>query len=238
MVLMTTTQSPLGFSLSGTLYRGREGWTLPLDEEICYLTTTISSILISSFDIPITPTLTMAIIVTGCQRSGTTITAHILANRRDYVLFEDEYWSPNLDDILLLKQNISKGIDNVVIQSPAALQNFHSIHHLIPSLHWVGVKRDKEEIISSMKRIKWMQDLYPDYIPYYLHHIRYMNNLWGLLKQLLPKENWTEVKYPDELSDYPEFIQPDLRKDFYSKQIKLNTPKGPKYWTQNPTHDT
>ena len=41
------------------VYRGREGWTQPLDEEICYLTTTISSILISSFDIPITPTLTM-----------------------------------------------------------------------------------------------------------------------------------------------------------------------------------
>ena len=41
------------------VYRGREGWTQPLDEEICYLTTTISSILISSFDIPITPTLIM-----------------------------------------------------------------------------------------------------------------------------------------------------------------------------------
>ena len=59
MVLMTTTQSPLGFSLVPHVYRGREGWTLPLDEEICYLTTTISSILISSFDIPITLSLTM-----------------------------------------------------------------------------------------------------------------------------------------------------------------------------------
>ncbi len=59
MVLMTTTQSPLGFSLVPHLYRGREGWTLPLDEEICYLTTTISSILISSFDIPIPLSLTM-----------------------------------------------------------------------------------------------------------------------------------------------------------------------------------
>ena len=180
----------------------------------------------------------MAIIVTGCQRSGSNITAHILANRRDYLILEDHQWSPTLDDILLLRENICTGKDNIVVQSPAALPLFHSIHHLIPSLHWVGVKRDKEEIISSMKRIKWMQDIYPNYIPYYLHHIRYMNHLWGLLKQLLPKENWTEVKYPDELSDYPEFIEPDLRKDFYSKQTRLDTPKGPKYWTQDPVYDT
>ena len=57
--MMGTLQSPLGFNPMTDVYRGREGWTQPLDEEICYLTTTISSILISSFDIPITLPLTM-----------------------------------------------------------------------------------------------------------------------------------------------------------------------------------
>ena len=57
-----------------------------------------------------------------------------------------------------------------------------------------------------------------------------MNAQWGLLKQLLPKDNWTEVRYPDELKDYPEFIPQNLRKDFTIKQHRLNEPKGSKYW--------
>ena len=57
-----------------------------------------------------------------------------------------------------------------------------------------------------------------------------MNAQWGLLKQLLPLDNWTEVKYPDELKDYPEFIPKNLRKDFTIKQYRLNEPKGSKYW--------
>ena len=57
-----------------------------------------------------------------------------------------------------------------------------------------------------------------------------MNSQWGLLKQLLPPDNWTEVRYPDELKDYPEFIPQNLRKDFTVKQHRLNEPKGSKYW--------
>ena len=52
----------------------------------------------------------------------------------------------------------------------------------------------------------------------------------GLLKQLLPPDNWTEVQYPQELKDYPQFIPKNLRKDFTIKQHRLNEPKGSKYW--------
>ena len=175
----------------------------------------------------------MTIIVTGCQRSGTTIASHILANSKQYLVVEDDQWIPNQEGIFKLKSLIDSGRDKLVIQSPSALYNFHFIHHLLPDIHWVGVKRDKNKILSSMKRVKWMQDVYPDYITFYNHHIRYMNHLWGLLKQLLPQDNWTEVQYPKELQHYPEFISDNLRSDFTSKQTKLNTPKGPRYWTQD-----
>ena len=170
------------------------------------------------------------IIVTGCQRSGTTITAHILGNAKQYIVLEDTDWLPHPQHVKTLKDLVDSGRNRLVIQSPAALNYFHYIHHLIPSIHWVGCKRDKSEIISSMKRVKWMQDDYPDYLPFYKDHIRFMNAQWGLLKQLLPRDNWTEVKYPDELQDYPEFIPKNLRKNFTVKQHRLNEPKGSKYW--------
>jgi len=175
----------------------------------------------------------MTIIVTGCQRSGTTITSHILADAKQYLVVEDDQWEPTPQGVATLKDLINSGRDNLVIQSPLALYNFHFIHHSIPNLHWVGVKRDKNEILSSMKRVKWMQDAFPDYIPFYNHHIRYMNNLWGLLKQLLPKDSWTEVQYPQELQHYPQFVPSNLRSDFTIKQTKLNVPKGTKYWTDD-----
>ena len=170
------------------------------------------------------------IIVTGCQRSGTTIAAHILGNSKQYIVLEDTDWEPTPQHVKTLKDLIDSGRDRLVIQSPTALYNFHFIHHMIPQIHWVGCKRDKNEILSSMERVKWMQDLYPDYLNFYKDHIRYMNAQWGLLKQLLPKDNWTAVRYPDELKDYPEFIPQNLRKDFTIKQHRLNEPKGSKYW--------
>ena len=170
------------------------------------------------------------IIVTGCQRSGTTITAHILGNAKQYIVLEDTDWSPTPEHVQTLKELVYTGRNRLVIQSPTALYNFHFIHHMIPQIHWVGCKRDKNEILSSMKRVKWVQDMYPDPLPFYKDHIRFMNSQWGLLKQLLPQDNWTEVKYPQELKDYPEFIPKNLRKDFTIKQYRLNEPKGSKYW--------
>ena len=170
------------------------------------------------------------VIVTGCQRSGTTITAHILGESKGYIVLEDQDWMPTLDHVHTLKELVDSGRTRLVIQSPTALNCFHYIHHLIPSLHWVGVKRSKQSIIASMKRIKWMQNDYPDYLPFYNDHIRFMNAQWGLLKQLLPEDNWTEVKYPQELQQYEQFIPKNQRKDFTVKQHRLNEPKGPRFW--------
>jgi len=170
------------------------------------------------------------IIVTGCQRSGTTIISHILGNAKQFIVWEDSEWLPTSQHVKTLKELVDTGRDRLVIQSPTALNCFHYIHHMIPSLHWVGCKRDKNDILTSMERVKWMQDDYPDFLPFYKDHIRFMNSQWGLLKQLLPKDNWTEVQYPTEIQQFPEYIPPELRKDFTIKQHRLNEPKGSKYW--------
>ena len=172
------------------------------------------------------------IIVTGCQRSGTTIAAYILAKSKQYKLFEEEDWLRSEYSIKDLRSFIDGDRLKFVIQSPTALHCFHQIHHLIPEIQFVGVKRPKDEIIASMKRIKWLQDDYKDYLPFYNDHIRIMNSQWGLLKQLLPPEDWVEVNY-SELAKYPDFIPQNQRINFTSKQIKLNQPKGPKYWLNN-----
>ena len=171
----------------------------------------------------------MTIIVTGCQRSGTTIASHILANAKQYVVLEDSDWMPSSAGLKSLRELLESGRDRLVIQSPAALNNFHFIYHMLPQIQWIGVKRDKNEIIASMKRVKWMQDDYPDYLPFYKDHIRFMNTQLGLLKQLIPETNYTEVNF-SELKEYPEFIPKNQRKDFTIKQTRLNEPKGPRYW--------
>ena len=48
-------------------------------------------------------TVDQPVIVTGCQRSGTNITAHILGNARQYITLEDTDWIPTQEHISTLK---------------------------------------------------------------------------------------------------------------------------------------
>ena len=173
------------------------------------------------------------VIVTGCQRSGTTIASHILGEEKKWVVWEDQDWLPIPKDIYILEQMIETGRTKLVIQSPLALHNFPYIFHKLPTLHWVGVKRKTSDIIKSMHRVRWYYDEFYHHIDYYHDHIRFMNNQWGLLKQMLPKESWTEVKY-NELKEFKQFIPEDQRKDFTVKQWQLNKPNGPQYWSIDP----
>ena len=66
------------------------------------------------------------IIVTGCQRSGTNIASHILANSKQYALFEEDLWKPNYHSIKDLRSFIDKEVD----------QSFHHRHHRQPGQYW------------------------------------------------------------------------------------------------------
>ena len=81
------------------------------------------------------------------------------------------------------------------------------------------MKRKTSDIIQSMKRINWTPEI-SNQSDYYIDHVRFMNNQWGLLKQMLPPENWTELKYND-LKQYPQFIPKNKRLNFKPKQWKL-----------------
>ena len=164
-------------------------------------------------------TVKLPIIVTGCQRSGTTIASHILADLNNCILWDEYKWAPDEDNLDLLKSFIQTDRVNVVIQSPISLHNFHYIFHKLPTLHWVGMKRKTSDIIQSMKRINWTPEI-SNQSDYYIDHVRFMNNQWGLLKQMLPPENWTELKYND-LKQYPQFIPKNKRLNFKPKQWKL-----------------
>ena len=173
------------------------------------------------------------IIVTGCQRSGTTIASHILGQEKKWVVWTEEDWVPTTEGIYILKSMVKTGRTKLVIQSPTALQAFLDIHHQIPQVHFIGMKRKTEDIIASMKRIKWYQNEMNHYIDYYYDQVKIMNNLWGLLKQILPKDSWTEAKYND-LKEFSQFIPKDQRKNFTSRQWQKDKPLGPKYWTSDP----
>ena len=169
------------------------------------------------------------IIVTGCQRSGTTLAAHIFGDLCKYVVWEDSDWLPSQPNIDILKHFINTDRTRLVIQSPTVLHNFPYIFHSLPQLHFIGLKRKTKDIVASMKRVQWMQDEVYHYPDFYHDHIQFMNSQWGLLKQLLPQSSWTEVNF-NELKQYPQFIPKDQRSNFTTKQWQLNKPSGPQYW--------
>ena len=173
------------------------------------------------------------IIVTGCQRSGTTIAAHILGQEKKWVVWDESKWIPDVLGIYVLQEMIESGRTDLVIQSPTVLHDFVKVYHQLPQVHFVGMKRKTKHIIESMKRIKWYQDDVYHYLDFYHDHIRFMNNQWGLLKQMLPPETWTEVNY-NELKDYSQFVPKDQRLNFTSKQWEINKPIGPQYWSTDP----
>ena len=177
------------------------------------------------------------IIVTGCQRSGTTIGANILGQLKNYVVWDDLTWFPNTKGIYVLQSMIKTGRTKLVIQSPTVLHNFVELYYQVPEVHFVGVKRKTEDIVASMKRVKWYQNEVYNDIDFYYDHIRFMNNQWGLLKQILPKDSWTEVKY-NEFKQYPQFIPKEQRENFTTKQWEVDKPIGPRYWTENPEENS
>lgn len=171
-------------------------------------------------------------IVTGPPRSGTMITAQILANDYKCTVIDEFGFPPIPRSFEKVNAMIEKGITNIVIQSPAALMNPIEIFHTIPDLHWIGVVRKKTDIIKSMERIHYRQnDFYhwPDYLHDFVDHTR---QLWGVAKSVLPDGCWTEIKY-ESLKEHPLFIPKEQREDFTMFQWKLNEPCGMPYWEDN-----
>ena len=92
------------------------------------------------------------ILVTGCQRSGTTIATKIIADILDFTpVDENDYswnggWAPSLENLL------TKSKPRSVYQGPAIS---HECHKVPNHMAVVFMIRDHDDIRRSMHRVKW-----------------------------------------------------------------------------------
>ena len=162
------------------------------------------------------------IIVTGCQRSGTTIMTKMICNDLGFSFHQDDEFPPSLEGIKQIKLFIKHGITNIAIQSPLILYTYDDFYYSIPGIHFVGMKRDKQDIINSMRRVRWMEEFqqyFWNWEKYLEAHVSHMNALWEGLKANLPTEAWTEIEY-QSLESHPLFITKDLRTNFTIRQTE------------------
>ena len=157
--------------------------------------------------------MTHPIIVTGPQRSGTRIAAHIIAQETGGV-FVDE-----LDYCLPLP-------DNAVVQAPFLLKGVVELSFMVPNVQFAFMYRNPEDIVASMERIEWYKDYSTD-PEFYLFFVKHCYEYIDLLKQTLREDQWFDVHY-ESLQLNPLFIA--NRDNFTVKQHLPNTPHGPNKW--------
>ena len=170
------------------------------------------------------------IIVTGCQRSGTAIVTEILAKKYNLTRLGDR--DLMFKDFPKLRTLLANNITKFIAQMPTALNCWLDLWHTYPQVHFVGVMRDTEDIIASMKRIEWRKDDFYHWPDYMYDTVEYQKGQWSLMKDILPDTAWTEVEY-ESFKDNPLFIEKELRKDFTVNQTELDKPIGPAHWRKN-----
>ena len=172
------------------------------------------------------------IIVTGCQRSGTGIVTEILAQEYEVTRLGDrDLWPSELPKLRTL---LARNVDKFALQMPIALNCWLDMWHTYPQVHFGGVMRDTEDIVASMKRIKWRMDDFYHWPDYLYDAVAYQKGQWGVLKDILPDTSWTEVEY-ESFKDHPLFVKKEERKDFTVNQVKVGKPVGPVSWRKNDT---
>ena len=137
-----------------------------------------------------------------------------------------------LKDFPKLRTLLSNNITEFITQMPAALNVWLDLWHTYPQIHFVGVMRDTEDIIASMKRIQWRMDDVQHWSDYMYDFVAHQKGQWSLMKDILPDTAWTEVEY-ESFNDNPLFIEKELRKDFTVNQIKRDKALGPVSWSKN-----
>ena len=157
--------------------------------------------------------MTHPIIVTGPQRSGTTIAARIIAEQTGGVYVDE------LDYCLPLP-------DKAVVQAPFLLHQALEASYMIPNVRFAFMYRAPGDIVASMERVEWYADWYED-PNFYPHYVKHCYEYIDLLKRTLRKDQWFDVQY-ESLVHHPLFVQE--RTGFTVKQYLPNVPEGPATW--------
>lgn len=160
--------------------------------------------------------------VTGPQRSGTTISARMIAHDTGY-RYIDEFEFNVGNRVKFLK--LAK-LEHVVIHCPGLMRWMVDVADEQSCV--VVVKRAIDEIIRSQERIGWSQENIE--LKHYnlegsgrkISEVKY--EYWeSTQKALIP--NYMEIDY-HSWKDHPLWVDDILRKNFRAKQTRLRTEQG------------
>jgi hypothetical protein len=118
---------------------------------------------------------------------------------------------------------------NCVIQFPHAMDSYILLQHTYPGIQFCFVRRDPNDIVASMKRIKWLKDDVLDWEAFLVRYVQSRYLLWETIKEHIP-EFCGEIDY-SMLENHPFFVHD--REGFTTKQWQADKPVGPKYWANN-----
>lgn len=164
------------------------------------------------------------LLIVGCQRSGTMIASKMLADYFGSYHLDEFDILPTKKGAWYLAELCNRGYTNLVVQAPIALKDWQLFYTAVPNIKFVCIKRDKEDIINSMRRIEWLKEDHPDDWEEFMDkQVDLMYGLWEDLKERVPSTDWAELEY-DELKTHPFFIPKEERANFTVKQWKKDEP--------------
>jgi hypothetical protein len=161
------------------------------------------------------------IIVTGPQRSGTTISAKIIAEELGFEFIREE--EVNVDDLELFFQ-LFRGKDRFVLQAPGLC----AFAHLLPGC-FVLMRRNLDAIVRSQDRIGWAQHWEGYELGKYfttlgpIGCVKYY--VWEVYQKPKMQDRAYELEY-ESLKVHRLWLDPDQRAHFHRRQIALDDP-GP-----------
>ena len=153
------------------------------------------------------------IFVTGPQRSGTRIFAHIIAYDTGRTFVDELDYSLNIP------------MDSVV-QCPFLLKNVIETSFFFPTAQFVFMRRNVDDIVCSMERIEWCKDYTTD-PDFYRTYVNHCYSIVDTIKYTLSPDRWIEIDY-NKLHSHPLFVKD--RTGFTSKQHEIDKPVGPPTW--------
>ncbi len=153
------------------------------------------------------------IFVTGPQRSGTRLAAHIIARETGREFIDELEYNPDIPM-------------NSVVQAPFMLKGVLEISYMFPTAQFAFMYRDVDDIVKSMERIEWYKD-YTDHPAFYLDYVKHCYRYIDFLKKELDTSRWFDIRY-ESLAYDPLFVTD--RSNFTVKQHLPNKPNGPETW--------
>ena len=169
------------------------------------------------------------VIVTGCQRSGTTSIAKMIAHDMQFThIDEHEFNTHDYDHFVKL----SKEHTPLVLHCPALSHRILDMVKDLPMAHIVWVSRPFHEVRKSMERVGWdkkeeqvEKDKYAELMPCGQEPIEIIKTRYWKEKQAacLAQAQHTELAYHSSYVQWhPLFVSSKYRKNFSAKKTNLS----------------